>query len=104
MTDSVLKQFRRNSLREFFSAYWSICGLLHHKRDLVQLKIWATKKGLREPQAAYSRRCTDIEQRLWYWQRRAPFALAFAESLVGIVQVFSGKERYRRGYATKYKK
>lgn len=101
MPDSLLKRYQRNSLSQFFSAYWSICGLLHRKHDLEQLKTWAIRKGLSNPQQLYARRSIDIEQRLWYWQCRAPRVLTFAECAVHIARLFSGKEQYRKGYASR---
>ncbi len=103
MPVSVLKHYRRNTLSQFFSAYWSICGLLHRKYDLEQLKSWATRKGLKNPREIYTRRFIDIEQRLWYWQCRAPHALAFAECAVTFARIFRGKQHYYKGYAAKFR-
>lgn len=103
MQDSFLKQYPRTSLSQFFSTYWSVCGLLHRKHDLEQLIKWATSKGLDNPRRFYTRLCIDADQRLWHWQRRAPYASTFAECAVHIARLFSGKEQYRKGYASRFR-
>lgn len=103
MPDSPLKQYQHNSLSQFFSTYWSVCGLLHRKHDLEQLIQWATRKKLDNPRRFYARLCIDTEQRLWHWQRHAPYASTLAECAVNLARLFSGKEQYRKGYASKFR-
>jgi len=103
MPDSILRQYQQNSFSVFCSTYWAVCGLLHRKRGIEQLGAWATRKNLTRPRQFYTHLLIDIDQRLWHWQRRAPFASSVAEFAVSFASIFASKEEFRKGYASKFR-
>jgi len=103
MPVSILRQYQQNSFSVFCSTYWAVCGLLHRKQDLEQLTSWATRKKLNRPRQFYTHRLIDIDQRLWHWQRRAPFASSVAEFAVSFASAFASKKEFCKGYASKFR-
>ena len=104
MPVSILRQYQQNLFSDFCSTYWTVCSLIHRKRDLEQITSWATRKNLNGPRQFYTHLLIDIDQRLWHWQRRAPFASSVAEFAVKFACLFGGKTEYRKGYAAKFRK
>ncbi len=103
MPDSLLKQYQPNAFSDFCSTYWTACSLLHRKRDLEQLVTWATRKNLPRPRQFYRHLLIDIDQRLWHWQRRNPFACHVADIAVSFASLFAAKKQFKKGYATQFR-
>lgn len=106
MPDSLLKQYKQqNTLNQFFSDYWTLCGVLNRKNDLEQLIRWTTRKRLTAPRRLYERLLIDEENRLWKYERRSPLACTLARIAVSLNALLNPtpKYRYTKGYATKYR-
>lgn len=95
MQKSILEQYaHRNTIHEFFKAYWIICGCIHRRDKFDGLAQWAKRKHL-IPQRNYYQKCLmDEETRLLKYRLRSPYATHFAEIAVLINTVLSSKRHF----------